>query len=331
MKEIKFFWKVLKEHILATISSIIALVESLILIQNNENPAGKIFCYIVFIFSLLYATNVGYNFVLEAQEKYKRVFLDEEKEKINNYLTNFIKSGSSVAILTHDMSWISDNNREMLQEKAKRRELLLFLPQTTSEVEGLKKMGADVRVFGNLISDPARVLIKSRMTVVDWNKAYPKLTFPQKENGLHINYEAESGNPANALALDLISLLIHYSDNVHNQNLCPKSYQARDESMSKSIFELLEEFNGSNGKALYEKLSDRQKYDILHWYSDYFENDFSIQNALSAMKYLWSRESLDFCLDSEFLRTQNYVCNTFHVSKENFLEMYIHFRNLISD
>lgn len=211
----------IKPHILQIIACLTAVAEGIILICNSFEYNDKIGKYITMssygtlviysiitvlsICGLIYEIN---EIVSDYRKYYGRVFLEDDKEGIDAYLTRFIESGESVAILSHDMSWINDNNISMLDRKARRKELLLFLPQETPNVRKLKEIGADVRYFGKIISDPAYALIKSRMTVINWNKAFPKLTYPVKKDGLHINYEVPAGEPANQLALDLIQLLI---------------------------------------------------------------------------------------------------------------------------
>ena len=220
-------WDIAKKHLLTIVTSIITLLESIALIvglfqESNIEEIGTVitgsslrllFLYIggviLALLSLIFSITIAFKEYLSQRD---RVFEEHDKTNIDNYLTKFIESGESVAILTHDMSWINDDNREMLERKAKNRELLLFLPYETAQIKELEKMGADVRYFGKILNDPANALVKSRMTIVNWNTAFPKLTYPIKKDGLHINYEINNGEPANQLAVDLARLLISISE-----------------------------------------------------------------------------------------------------------------------
>lgn len=224
----KLFFNVFKSHIVEILTSSITLFESIALLlgllKNDSNignyiPGDAIVIFLLYLFIVLFSLCVITNNIVsvcsEINCQKKRVFSEYDKKSIDDYLKNFISSGESIAILSHDMSWIdSDKNkdkRDLLLRKAANKELLLFVPAETDKVKELQRAGADVRYFGNLMSDPAYPLIKSRMTIINWNKPYPKLTYPIKKDGLHINYEIDCGEPANQLALDLIHLLIAQS------------------------------------------------------------------------------------------------------------------------
>lgn len=220
MEKIKLWVPSIKTHFLQLLACATTVFESIIIINDLFEKSGDKLCimsenyptwffyagiFLLGLFGLIYEI---WHTISDYRNDSDRIFSDIDKERIDKYLTNFIETGESVAILSHDMSWINDQNFVMLKKKAERRELLLFLPAETERVKELKEIGADVRYFGSIINDPAKALIKSRMTVVNWNKAYPKLTYPIKKDGWHINYEVAAGEPANQLALDLIQLLI---------------------------------------------------------------------------------------------------------------------------
>lgn len=229
-RNVHVFSTSIKPHILQLLTCSIATFEGISLICSLFEYDDEIGHYIttnsyflLILYSLMIILSICgliyefYETFIDFKKSSGRIFLEDDKNRIDSYLTSFIESGESVAILSHDMSWIDDDNINMLENKAKRKELLLFLPQETEEVKRLKNLGADVRYFGTMISDPAYALIKSRMTVINWNKAFPKLTYPVKKDGLHINYEIATGEPANQLALDLIQLLLLSSKEKKNE------------------------------------------------------------------------------------------------------------------
>lgn len=225
LKRVKLGLPSLKSHLIQLLACATTVVESMVVIDGLFEKSEKKLCIlmesfpefrfhaIIFLLGFLGLVFEIWNAISDYRKDYGRIFADDDKTGIDEYLTHFIETGESVAVLSHDMSWIDDANFEMLKNKAKRKELLLFLPAETENVKQLKELGADVRYFGSIINDPAKALIKSRMTVVNWNKAFPKLTYPIKKDGWHINHEVPAGEPANQLALDLIQLLILTSQN----------------------------------------------------------------------------------------------------------------------
>lgn len=212
-----------KNQIMAIIGGLITLAEDIALllglIRKNEDASvilsetiPLLIIYIIILIGalVLLVYNV-YSFYAEYKNISKRIFVDDDKTSIDNYLSQFIESGESVAIVTHDMSWLSDKNIEMMKNKASKKELLLFLPDKTPQIRELEMLGADVRCYGKILNDPANPLVRSRMTIVNYSKPFPVLTYPVRKEGLHINYELPSGEPANQLAQDLIQLLLYVS------------------------------------------------------------------------------------------------------------------------
>ena len=318
-----------KPHIVPMFTSGIAIIESITLIltmfKYNDNAGeyiskNSVELIILYVLMLFLCIGVFIYEILSAIKDYRdyagRVFAENDKLGIDGYLTRFIQSGESVAILSHDMSWISDDNMEMLQRKAQKKELLLLLPQKTEEVEELKRLGADVRYFGSILSDPAYALIRSRMTVINWNKAFPKLTYPIKRDGLHINNEVPAGEPANQLALDLIQLLIKISSEGEMNN-----------SMIRMLEQLRKDCCFENA---FDKLSSLNQQKIKTWFSKYqASGEFNISKALSLMLFLYNHENLDHYTSTEFLRIRDQIQEEFSISESDFLAMFIEFRKLI--
>ena len=317
----EIFNSLFKKSVIILIPSLITLIESIIgIIQFWENTydlnQSK---YILLIFLYFVAFSLSIFFIIvcfssnrrEKEKKRNTLFLEDDKKGIASYLTNFINSGESVAILSHDMSWISDENKQMLINKSKKKELLLLLPHETPEVEELKKYGAVVRTFGNMLNDPAHVLVKSRMTVINWNKAFPKLTYPIKKDGLHYNFEFENGDPANQLAMDLINLLISYPD-------------SKGEKMSKYLSEELKAEQISPNY-FFNILPENIKKMVEKWYVTYINNEFEVENAYKIMELLNRYDQLDMRVGEEFIRVRDSICDLFNLNKDSFLMMYVDF------
>jgi Na+-transporting methylmalonyl-CoA/oxaloacetate decarboxylase gamma subunit len=218
--------KILNEYFSPILASALAIIESIIIIvdQINQIVSGntvKIGIRFFFIFLLFLAFIISVGVIVLSFYKINRINKEEkakefdisDKEGINNYLIKFIEKSGKTAILSHDMTWIEDDERfKILEDKAKKSELLLFLPEETRQSKKLQDANADVRYFGSIINDPALPPVTSRFTIVDW-ESQPRLTYPFKNmtEKKHINCEYCDGEPATRLAVDLMKLLIHLS------------------------------------------------------------------------------------------------------------------------
>lgn len=334
MKKLSIALPSIKAHIIQLLACATTVFESVMLViglfEYNEEMESYIFTghhtflfiysalFFLAIFGLLYEAGSA---VSDYRKDCSRIFNDDDKESIDKYLTHFIKTGESVAILSHDMSWINDENYQVLKRKAERKELLLFLPAETEKVKELEKLGADVRYFGSIINDPAKALIKSRMTVVNWNKTSPKLTYPIKKDGWHINYEVAAGEPANQLALDLIQLLI----------LTHQAEKKEALSGMKLVYMLeeLTENDSTKGEFLFQRLSKEEQGKVVSWYSNYCKSkSIVIAEMVELMTYLYKHENLDMYEHSEFIKVRRDICDKYDIAPEKFLDMYVAFRQI---
>lgn len=323
-------WATIKQHALPIATAIITLIESCSLIvdlfssHEVEPSSGLIsskmvfplFLYIAAVFVAVISLIICIVLAVKEYGKYsKTVFSEFDKEKIDDYLSRFIESGDSAVVLSHDMSWISDKNWEMLAEKARNHELRLFLPNETEKVKELEKLGADVRYFGSIIGDPIHSPVASRMTLINWNRVYTKLTYPTKKDGLHFNCEFSSGEPANQLAQDLIRLLSFVSDRGTEKA---------------SLHNILDEYIGHPSDDLYYQLSYQDRVRIKDWYTAYTKSGFfSIRGAFDLMCDLQSYEDIDIKPDLDYTRIKERLCLMHNIDPASFLNMYSDFRKIL--
>lgn len=335
MKKFRLFLPSIKSHLLQLLACATTFFESTVLINDLfEREADMTYIasdqylelLIYSILAFLAACGLIYeivNAISDYRRDYGRIFSDDDKEGIDGYLSRFIDTGESVAILSHDMSWINDSNFLMLQKKAQRKELLLLLPEATEKVNKLEEMGADVRYFGPIINDPANALIKSRMTVVNWNKTFPKLTYPIKKDGWHINYEVAAGEPANQLALDLIQLLILTHQVTKKE--APSGMQLV------CMLEELTKNDSTKGEYLFQNLAVEEQGKVISWYSQYCRNkEIVIAEVVELMACFFERENLDLYDSVEFGKVRREICDKYNIPSDKFLNMYIAFREMTS-
>lgn len=323
-------WATIKKHALSIATAIITLIESCALIidlfssHEVEQSSGLIsskmaFPLLLYITAVIIAIISLLICIVLAAKEYsqlsKTVFSEYDKAKIDDYLSHFIESGDSAVVLSHDMSWISDKNWDMLAEKARNHELQLFLPHETEKVKELENLGAEVRYFGNIIGDPMNSPVASRMTLINWNRVYTKLTYPTKNDGLHINYEFSAGEPANQLAQDLIRLLAFVSDRGTERA---------------SIDSVLNEYNDHPSDDLYYRLGFQDRARIMEWYTAYSKSGvFSIHGAFDLMCDLQRYEDIDLKPDLDYTRIKERICMRYHIDQNVFLKMYSDFRKLL--
>ena len=336
MKKIRIILPCIKSHFVQFLTCAISIFESIMLCREcvTLDPetekyiiTGNDFLLTLYLLILFFSIcgllyEIGCS-VSDYRKDHGRIFSDDDKESIDKYLTHFIKTGESIAILTHDMSWINEENFQVLKRKAERKELLLFLPSETEKVKELEKLGADVRYYGEIINDPTKALIRSRMTVVNWNKAFPKLTYPIKKDGLHINYEVSAGEPANQLALDLIQLLI-----------LTAQIAKKEEMYGMNLVRMLEELTHNDrpkGEYLFHCLEMEDQGKVVSWYSKYCnKKTIVITEVVELMTFFHKHENLDFYDNVEFGKIRREICDKYDILPGDFLSMYISFREMTS-
>lgn len=106
-------------------------------------------------------------------------------------------------MFSRDLSWADEDSvANLLQEKAHRRELIIFVGRQTELTRSLIDLGAEVFNYNNLHFVP-----KARFTIVDYEKEGARLAIGFQENGTHVIYEYGPRDHAMmALAGDLVNL-----------------------------------------------------------------------------------------------------------------------------
>ncbi len=195
-------------EIIALVNSVILFVQSIktVISTNATHIDYYITClYLIFlIVTVVMFLGSLVNFI-----KNKRyLFKVKEKQAIAKSLVDFMDNGGRTAILSRNLSWITDEFIGKLEKKAKGHELIIFIPCPNETSERLRKVGADVRYFNSLISDSADNIIKSRFTIIQWDSTSARITYPKEDHLYHYNFEYVIGDPTMDLAQDLIRLLI---------------------------------------------------------------------------------------------------------------------------
>lgn len=127
------------------------------------------------------------------------------KKKINAYMCKLVSGSGRVAIFSRDMSWAqAETVRAILQDKAKRNELIVCLDHPIELTDELKALGAQIITYRDL-----KHLPRSRFTIVDFGREGARVTVGVPEKDGHVIQEFRSGHhPFFAVAEDLVKFLV---------------------------------------------------------------------------------------------------------------------------
>ena len=143
--------------------------------------------------------------ILELFERpHRRIFRKDDANGILNYMHDWIRHGGRVAIWTRDMSWANnDRTKQLLELKAQRQELIIFMPSPNPLAQRLSKFGAEVIYYGLGRLDPPA----SRFTITNYGRDGGSVAVGRARGDTHVIDEFYDGvHPAYHIASDLIAL-----------------------------------------------------------------------------------------------------------------------------
>ncbi|MDP3025733.1 MAG: hypothetical protein Q8O10_09395 [candidate division Zixibacteria bacterium] len=126
--------------------------------------------------------------------------------QIRDYMFKWISHSGRVAIFSHDMSWVCDDEmRELLSSKAGKDELYLFLPQQIALIDQLP--GAHVYIYPELEYVP-----ESRFTIIRKGRMDAQVAVGRKIGSKHVIEEFSAGqHPVFSIANDLTEILMQFN------------------------------------------------------------------------------------------------------------------------
>ncbi len=128
--------------------------------------------------------------------------------KVKEYMYSWIKNGNRVAIYSHDLSWVDENMKQLLCQKANKNELLICLPEYNELTTELESKGAEILTYGDKDYMP-----DSRFTIVNYGTGTPSVAIAHFNKEEHVIEECSAGDhPAVFVASDLVSMIKKYSD-----------------------------------------------------------------------------------------------------------------------
>lgn len=140
--------------------------------------------------------------------KRKHVFMkydDNWKVKARKYMYKWIKRTDRVAIFSRDLSWVDDEIKALLEEKAFNGELIICAPKHTDNglTKSLQEKKATVLTYDSLGYDEPQ----SRFTIAGYGKGGASIAIAHSPKDYHMIEEYSEGHPAFFMAKDLIEIL----------------------------------------------------------------------------------------------------------------------------
>jgi hypothetical protein len=123
--------------------------------------------------------------------------------KINSYMKALLRSGGRAAIFSRDLSWAGGADvQAVLEDKARKSELLIFAGRRTDQLSHLARLGAEVYDYSGLGFIP-----QSRFTFIDYEKFGTRLAVGLVEGREHVIREFATHNQdIMAISKDLVEL-----------------------------------------------------------------------------------------------------------------------------
>jgi hypothetical protein len=127
---------------------------------------------------------------------------------IRDYMYRWIGHQGRVAIFSHDMSWVNDDEmRDLLRRKAQSNELVICLPREIPLSQNPRAAGADVCLYPQLEYTP-----QARFTIVRLDRMDASVAVGRNIGGSHMIEEFSNGaHPVFAVAQDLIQILTRFN------------------------------------------------------------------------------------------------------------------------
>ncbi len=200
-----FRWWATRRRSLRNVLLLFGTVSSVIALFVNFLPEIEKMPWWGIALLVLAAFLAGTLGILEMFERPKRrIFRKQDTAGVLKYMHEWIKHGGRVAIWSRDMSWANnEETKQLLELKAQRHELLLFLPSANPLSGQLESSGAEVVYYGaSRLESPG-----SRFTITHYGRDGSSIAVGRARGDSHVIDEFHSSDhPAYQIAADLIAL-----------------------------------------------------------------------------------------------------------------------------
>ena len=189
--------------IIFTLAGWVSSIFSLFKLEHFKPESRMAIIIIVVFLSVIYIGTQLYSL-------YKTGFnssIHNTKQEVNKYLLDWLNKGSRTVIFTRDLTWADESADilNILEKKARNKELTICLYRNTDTTNRLRALGAEVYVH-NLSENQ----LKSRFTIIDYGKSNPKITVGTRNNsGQFVNerYDMRTNPNACTAFIELFELV----------------------------------------------------------------------------------------------------------------------------
>ena len=192
-------WKDVFYRLISLAASYLTLIGVLITVFDKDEWSG----YLTFFVLVSFLATVILVFLEVKSVSHIHKFDPADKEGIQDYMHDWIKSGGRVAIWTRDMSWANNEHaKSLLMKKATDGELIICLPSSTDLTRELQRAGAEICTYSTTNFDP-----EARFTIREFSRSGSRVAIGRNIDGLHVIEEYTSGkDPVYSLTLELVGL-----------------------------------------------------------------------------------------------------------------------------
>lgn len=191
-------------QLLATLGSFASLLGLIFMFRPLREPLTPLHGLILGIGICALVAAIGLQIWYYLKTKPKSM---AKESQIRDYMYKWISQGGRVAILSNDMSWVSDDAmKELLRSKAHRDELCLCLPREISLSQELESAGAQVYTYPELEYVP-----QSRFTIINKGRMDAQVAVGRRYGEKHVIERFSLGeHPIFSVADDLVNLIIRF-------------------------------------------------------------------------------------------------------------------------
>lgn len=181
---------------------------------ENKGFYENLLPFIIVLIVFFYMTYDSIHVWVHRAKRYER-----NDPKIAVFLCEQLKKAGRVAIFSRDISWVTSGSEaeKLLLQKAKSKELVLFVQTKTSIAQNLADAGAEVRTYQKFSGYKP----KSRFTVLDYEKTGSRVLIGYPSNGEHL---IDEFNDSDKAIVDLVETFVQLAEHA-SQPVKPRIFK----------------------------------------------------------------------------------------------------------
>ena len=185
---------------------------TLLLMFRPERGSINIIYWLLIILSVFFIVSTLY---LEIRKQVKiRIIAQKDRQKINEYMYEWIKNSGRIAIFSRDMSFASSDEeiKNLLLDKSQAGEVIVCVANEIALTDELKDKNAEIYSYSNSEDFSPR----TRFTIANYGQGKrERVAVAHGEDDFHVIEEFDKNDLVIYLAKDLIDLAIKLSIKTH--------------------------------------------------------------------------------------------------------------------